>query len=79
MDAVISAWVAENCNRALGRESSEGEEFHGDLARDAKVNGGEHLERGVSTRWVLTWKIVDGEKCLEANLIAQGYQYPESK
>ena len=28
---------------------------------------------------VLNWKIADGEKCVEARLVARGYPYPDSK
>ena len=38
VDATISAWVAEECERALGEEfSGEKEQLRGDLARDAKI------------------------------------------
>lgn len=33
----------------------------------------------VSTRWVLTWKMVDGERCVKARLVAKGYQFPDLK
>ena len=28
-------------------------------------------------RWVLTWKTVDGEKCVKARLAARGFQDPD--
>ena len=44
LDAAISAWVAEERNRALGREFTEEEgKSHADLAREAR-------ERGLSAR-----------------------------
>ena len=37
VDAAISAWVAEECNRSLGQELSEdGERLHVAMAPDAK-------------------------------------------
>ena len=38
VDAAISAWVADACNRVSGKETSgEGGKLHAGLARDAKV------------------------------------------
>ena len=38
VDAAISAWVANKCNRVSGQEVSEGEaKLHGGLARGAKL------------------------------------------
>ena len=31
-------------------------------------------KKAEKTRWVWTWKIVDGEKCVEARLLAEGFQ-----
>ena len=32
-----------------------------------------------STRWVLTWRVVDGKKSVEACPVAKGYQDPDLK
>ena len=31
----------------------------------------------VDTRWVLTWKEVDGRKTVKARFVAKGYQDPD--
>ena len=89
MAAAISAWVAEGCNRVSGQELSGAEEkSHAAPAKAAEVEvmqpwGSfevfELLEEQnltktvVNTRWVLTWKIMDGRKCVEARLVGKGY------
>ena len=70
MNAAISAWVAEKCNRVSGQESAEDRRIlHADLARDAKFEElgaskcsevfGKSNEQDVRkavfhTRWALT-------------------------
>ena len=68
--------------------------MHEDLARDAKVEkldarkpfkASEPFKEGgisnaaVSTRLALTWKMADGEKCVEASPAAISYRGPDSK
>ena len=36
-------------------------------------------EQLVDTRWVLTWKMAEGEKCAKARLAAEGFQGPDLK
>ena len=31
----------------------------------------------VDTRWVLTWKMAEGKKCVKARLVAKGFQDPD--
>ena len=77
----------------LGQESSPGEAAQlAELVRAAKLEGlGPWMEfnacepRGdwdvskqlVPTRWVLTWRMVDGRKRAKARLVAKGYQDPD--
>ena len=74
----LSAKAAEECNRVVGRELTEGgERLHADLARQAKeqeldawnqfkffspVKKDPQSKDVVDTRWVLTWKEVEGAK-----------------
>ena len=90
MKAAISAWVADECNRVLGRKLSEGGEvLHADLVRDARVKeldawgsskvlkllkAGNARNTAVDTRWVLRWKTVDGVKTARVRLAAEGFQ-----
>ena len=53
---------------------------HADVALKAKVKELEKWEQSkdsVDTRWVLTWKGVDGMKTAKAGFVAQGYQDPD--
>ena len=95
LDAAIPACVAAECNRVLGQElSGGGEQVHDDLALEAKVkeldawrqrkasepfNGRDISKAVVSTRWVLTWKMADGRKCVEARPAAKAYRGPDLK
>ena len=68
--------------------------MHADLVRGAKerelgawkqfkvfslVQMGAQIKDVVDTRWVLTWKEVEGKKTALACLVARGYQDPEIK
>ena len=68
------------------------ERMHADLARRAKERKleawgqfnvsspekmGTQSKDMVDTRWVLTWKEVDGVKTAKARLLARGYQDPD--
>ena len=90
---VVSAWVAEACNRISGLKLTEvAGRVRADPAREArgrelevweqfKVSSAARLSarsRGmVDTRSALTWKEVGGVKTAKARLVAKGYQDPD--
>ena len=41
--------------------------------------GGAPSKSIVDVRWVLTWKMVEDKKAVEARLVGKGYQEPDSK
>ena len=85
--------MADERNRILGQELTPGEEdMHADLVTAGKSRGlaawekfdvfspnkdGEVQKQIVQTRWVLTWKVADGKKCVKAHLVAKGFQDPD--
>ena len=87
---VLPAWVAEERNRISGQQSTEGEEHtFSDLVREAKVRElakwgnfrvsspakcGTQPKDLVDTRWVLTWKEVDGEKTVKTRIFVWAMQ-----
>ena len=89
----ISAWVADECNRVLGQElPQEEEEMQADLAHEGKrreledwgkfdvfspLSACKVQKRLVQTRWVLTWEVAEGKKCVKARLVAKGFQDPD--
>ena len=89
----LSAWIAEDPNRILGKELTESEaRTFSDLAHEAKVRESEAwahfwvfslVQPGtqsrdlVDTRWALTWKEFEGEKTIKVRLVARGYQDPD--
>ena len=91
----ISPRVADECNRALGQDSSlDEEQFHADLVREGKLrelaawkkydvptqrDQCQVSKQVVQARWVLTWKMVDGRRCVEARPVAKGFQDPDSR
>ena len=93
VEPVLSAWVAEECNRVSTRKLTEVEErVHADLARKAKereleardqfkvspfVKMGTQPKEMVDARRVLVWKEVDGVKTARARLVAKGYRDPD--
>ena len=93
VDTAISAWVADECNRVLGKELTDDEvSSHPALAQDAKIKellawntfkvfnpvmATEVNKKVVDTRWVLTWKMVEGKQCIKARLAAKGFQDPD--
>ena len=95
VDAAISAWVADECNRVSGRDFWMGEEeTYADLARGAKVKelGARQsfgvlepsqeqdvLKKVVQTRWVLAWKMMEGAKIINVRSASKGYQGPDLK
>ena len=88
-----SARVPDECNRVLGQELLPAEEAqHADLVEAATLKEvdawrrfdvfeprrqGTAWKQIAQTRWVLTWKMVNGKKCGKAKLVAKGYQGPE--
>ena len=76
VDGTVSAWVADEYNRALGHElSPEEEKQHAELLRQEKELGewrkfdvyarrktGSVSEQIAQTRWVFTWNMADGGK-----------------
>ena len=90
VDAAVSSWLADECNRGSSQElSMKDEEMHADLARKVKVKELDAWkqsqvfepvqERGVPnarvrTRWALSWKMMEGTKNIKARLVAKGYQ-----
>ena len=91
--AVLSAWAAEECNRILGQELTEGgKRTFSDLVKTPKARELEAWEHfrvfslvqldtqqidRVDTRRVLTWNQVDGVKNVNARLAAKGFQDPD--
>ena len=78
---MLSAWVAKECNRALGRELTEVEErVHADLVRKTEVrelDACRQLKSSqlriwtqtkdvVDTQWVLTWREAEGKTTAKA-------------
>ena len=77
-DGAASAWVADERNRVLGQELSPGEEEqHAELVQAAEIKEldawkkfdfreprqtGKVSRQIAQTRWVLTRKMVDGQK-----------------
>ena len=84
-----------SANVSWGQEVTlEEEELHADLEEAGKLRELEawgkfdvfppreackEQKRIVQTRWVLTWKMVGGEKCVKARLVAKGFQDPDLK
>ena len=93
MLAAASAQEAEVCNKILGRELTpeEEEKFvkEVDAAKRRELDAWSHFrvfspcapakctKSVVGTRWVLTWKMVEGVKTVKARLVAKGYQDPD--
>ena len=86
VEAAISAWVAEECNRVLGQDlAEEGEELHTnerELSAWKRFEAFKPLqESGKSesvgnTRWAPTWRMVAGMENARACLAAKGHQDP---
>ena len=90
--AATSAWFTEERNRVLGQEIPEGEEqLHAYLAPGAEVmrpdawkrfrvsgtpKEGDIPKAVVNTRWVLAWKMADGQKCVGW---PEGFRDPDLK
>ena len=95
LGTAISAWNAGERNRILGQEITEEAEIsYQDIAIEAKggelrewmyfevfkpFKDGWPPKSVVDTRWVLTWEMVDGNKGVEARLVAKGNRGPDLK
>ena len=93
VESAISAWAAFACGKALGQElSAQEEHLHAGLVASAKtkdldawgkfkiftlVCSSSLPKSSVDSRWVLTWKMVDGVKSAKARLVAKGFQDPD--
>ena len=92
LESALAAWVAAQCERPVGQELSaaEANRFSKEV-RDAKKRKldasskfqvfspvlWKHVNKDiVDTRWVLTWKSVDGRRAVKARLAARGFQDP---
>ena len=95
VNGAISAWAADECNRNLRQElSREGEDMHADLVKAGNQRkltawgecgvfspreACQKQKQIIQTRWVLTWEMAEGKKCVKARLVAEGYQDPDLK
>ena len=43
------------------------------------LTAGKLRKQIVQTRWVSTWEMVDGKKCVKARFAAKGFQDPDLK
>ena len=93
LDAAASAQAADLCNKILGKELTpdEEEKFIKEVkaAKGRELDAWSKFrvfspcepekcnKSVVGTRWVLTWKVVDGVKTVKARLVAKGYQDPD--
>ena len=93
LEAALTAWAAQVCDRPLGQELSRDDELR--FAKE--VDAAKNRELGarckfqvcppvpqksatkgaVETRWVLTWKDLDGKRTVKARLVARGFQDPD--
>ena len=94
-DGAISAWVADECNRVLGKElPQEEEKRQAALVHEGKRQELEAWEKFevflplheckvqkqmVDTRWVTTWKMVGCKTCAKVCMVATGLQDPGLK
>ena len=78
IDVVATAKAADKCNRILGQELPKEEELAAktrelDARAQFKVYNplepGKRTKEVVGTRWVLTWKMVEGVKTVRARLL----------
>ena len=90
VDGAISAWVTDECNRIPGQELSQEEKrMHVDLVNKGKrrelaawgmfdgfspLSACKVQKQIVQTRWVLTLKKAEGERCVKARLVAKGFR-----
>ena len=93
LEAALTAWAAQVCDRPLGQELSRDDEIQ--FAKGVRAAKKRELDawfkfqvsspvpqksatRGVvETRWVLTWKDLDGKRTVKARLVARGFQDPD--
>ena len=93
LESALTAWEAAHCDRPLRQELPRGDEnrFAEEVGAaknrelDARckfkvfspVPWRNVAEGIVDTRWVLTWKLVEGRRAVKARLVARGYQDPD--
>ena len=90
MEAAFTAWVAQICDRPSGQELSQDEERQfateviaaknreldawGKFQVFSPISSGKVSKDVVDTRWVLTWKDVEGKRTVKARLVARGFR-----
>ena len=95
VDGATSAWVADECTCVSGQElPREVKDVHADLVRAGRQqeladwaksdvisprNACQAKKRIIQTRWVLTWKMMEGKKCVKARRVIEGFQDPDLK
>ena len=95
IDIASAAKAADECNRILRQElPPEEESVHAKDVLAAKtreldartqfkvyspMEPGQCTKEVAGTRWVLSWKMVEGVETVEARLAAKGYQDPDLK
>ena len=93
MEAALTAWVAAQCDRPLGQELSVDdelrfvEEVEAAKGREldawckfqvfSSVPQTKATKDVAETRWVLTWKDLEGKRTVKARLVARGFQGPD--
>ena len=91
--AALTAWAAKSCDRPLGQELSKEDELRFskdvDAAKTRELDAWckfqvfspvspKSVTKGVvETRWVLTWKDLEGKRTVTARLVARGFQDPD--
>ena len=75
-DAAISARVADQQNKALGRMPlAEEEKSHGATSKVTEaVAAGAPSKSIMDSRWVCTWTMVEGDKDVKDRSVAEWYQ-----
>ena len=93
MEAALTAWVAQICGRPSNQELSVDEErrfaTEVEAAKNRELDAwgkfqvfspvpfGTVTKDVVDTRWVLTWKDLEGKRTVKARLVARGFQDPD--
>ena len=93
VEGALTAWVAAQCERPLGQElSSVDEQRFVKEVEAAKCRGLDAwckfqvfspvpqtkvTKDVVETRWVLTWKALEGKRTLKARLVSRGFKDPD--
>ena len=93
LEAALTAWEASQCARPLGQELSSADELRFakevEAAKGRELDAWCKFQvfssvpqttvtkDVVETRWVLTWKDLEGERTVKARLVARGFQDPD--